>query len=151
MRCRFGRNKPGFSRFLEEVRDDHTSCTTIRDTSFGIVVEVRAYPGPGRQNVSVSILINRSTMCGCGTCLVYHIDKRLCIFPNEGTDCITRIVARENGLDQGGELMRSEPAPDQTFTGWELRLGKKNQGAISVPHKAMEAGLNAYRSRIQRP
>jgi hypothetical protein len=90
-------------------------------------------------------------MSGCGTCLVYHINKRLRVVPNERTDGVTRIVTRENCLDQGGELMRSEPAPDQTFTGWELRLRKKNQGAIiSVPRKTMEAGLNAYRSRIQK-
>ena len=90
-------------------------------------------------------------MSGCGACLIYHINKRLRVVPDERTDGVTCTVTRENCLDQGGELMRSEPAPDQTFTGWELRLGKKNQGAISVPRKAMEAGLNAYRSRIQRP
>jgi hypothetical protein len=133
------------------VRDDHTSCTTIRDTSFGSVVEVRAYREPGRQNVLGSISINISVMRGCGTCLVYHIDKRLRVFLNEGIDCIIRIVARKNGLNKGGQLIRSECACDQTSTGWELRLRRKqNQGAISVPRKTTKAGLKAYRSRIQR-
>jgi hypothetical protein len=67
-------------------------------------------------------------MSGCGTCLVYHINKRLCVFPDEATDCVTRIIARENGLDQGGELMRSERASDQTSTRWESKLKKKDQG-----------------------
>ena len=31
-------------------------------------------------------------MSECGTYLVHHIDKRLCVFPNEGTDCVTRII-----------------------------------------------------------
>jgi hypothetical protein len=127
------------------------SCTTIPDTSFGSAVEARAYQGPGRQNVSVSILINRSAVRGCGTCLVYHIDKRLRVVPNEGTDSITRIVTRENGLDEGGEFVWSKRASYQTFTGWESKLRKeKNQEAISVQRKTMKAGQNAYRSRIQR-
>ena len=79
--------------------------------------------------MSVSILINRSVMSRCGTCLVYHIDKHLRVFPDEGTYCVTRIVARENGLGQGGELMLSEFTSDQTPTGWESKLRKKeNQG-----------------------
>ena len=99
----------------------------------------------------VSILINKSAVRGCGTCLVYHIDKRLCVFSNEGKDCITYIVTRKNGLDQGGELMQRKCASDQAFTGWELKLRKKeNRGAISIPRKTTKAGLKPYRSRIQR-
>jgi hypothetical protein len=114
-------------------------------------VEVRAYPGPGRQNVSVSIPINRSTIRGCRMYLVYYIDKRLCVFSNEGTDYVTCIVARENGLNQGGELMQRECASDQASTGWWLKLRKKiNQETIRIPRKTTKARLKPYRSRIQR-
>jgi hypothetical protein len=133
-RGRFGRNRQKFSRFLEEVRRDHTSHTAIRDTSFGSVVKARVYPGPGQQNVSVSIIISRFATSGCGTCLVYHIDKRLRAFPNEGTDGVTHIVARENGFDQGGEFVRSECACDQTLPGWGSKLGKKANQGQSVFH-----------------
>jgi hypothetical protein len=71
-------------------------------------------------------------MTGCGTYLIYHIDKYLCVFSHEGTDCVTRIVARENGLDQGGEFMQGERVSDQTSTGWELKLRKKkDQGQLA--------------------
>jgi hypothetical protein len=91
-------------------------------------VEAREYLGPGQQNVPVSSLINRSAMRGCGTHLVYHIDKRLCVFLNEGMDCVTRIVARENGFDKGGQLILSECACDQTSTGCEAKVREKDQG-----------------------
>ena len=63
------------------------------------------------------ISINRFAMRGCRTCLVYHINKGLCVVPVEGTDCVTRTITRENGLDQRGELMRSERTSDQTSAG----------------------------------
>ena len=67
------------------------------------------------------------------TCLVYHIDKYLCVFPNEAMDCVTHIVAQENGLDQGGELMQSERASDQTSTGWRVGV-EKEEGSGSNQH-----------------
>ena len=48
----------------------------------------------------------------CGTCLVYHIDKGLCVVPEEVTDRVTPIPAQEYCLDQGGEFVQSECASD---------------------------------------
>jgi hypothetical protein len=99
----------------------------------------------------MSITINRFAMNGYRTCLVYHIDKGLCIVPNEGTDGGTRIVARENGLDQGGEFMQSECAFDQTPTGCNVKVEKEEESeAISVPHKTVKMGPTTYHPRIQR-
>ena len=53
----------------------------------------------------MSATINGFAMSECRTCLVYHIDKRLCVVPNEAADRITCTPTRENRLDQGGELM----------------------------------------------
>jgi hypothetical protein len=103
-------------------------------------VKAQAYPGPGRQNMLVSASINRSTMSRCRTCLVYHIDKRLRVFPNEAADCVTRIGTRENGLDQGGELMLGERACDQTSTGWELELRKEENQGQSAFHARRQSG-----------
>jgi hypothetical protein len=104
-------------------------------------VEAQAYPEPGRWNVLVSSQSIRSAMRGCGTCLVYHINKGLCVFPDERTDCVTRIVTRENGLDQRGELMRSESACDQTSAGWGVGVVKEEEsGTINIPRKTAKVG-----------
>jgi hypothetical protein len=103
-------------------------------------VKAQAYPGPGWQNMSVSASINRSTMSRRRTCLVYHIDKRLRVFPNKAADCVTRIGTRENGLDQGGDLMLGERACDQTSTGWELELRKKENQGQSAFHARRQSG-----------
>ena len=88
-------------------------------------------------------------MRGCETYLVYHINKGLRIVPNEGTDCVTCIVAREDGLDQGGDLMQSECTCCQTFTGWELKLKKKNQGqsAFHARRQMLDSRRTALRYR----
>ena len=70
--------------------------------------------------------------------LVYNIDKGLCVVAREATDCVTLILTGEDRLDQGGELMWSERAPDQTFTGWSIKVGKV--GTIGIPHKISEGG-----------
>jgi hypothetical protein len=53
----------------------------------------------------MSASISGFVMSECRTHLVYHIDKGLRVIPEEATDRITRILTRENGLDQGGELI----------------------------------------------
>jgi len=85
----------------------------------------RAYPVPSRQNAPISILINRSAVVRkYRTCLVYHIDKGLCVVPEEATDHVTPILAQEYCLDQGGEFVQSERASDQTFTAWSSEVRK---------------------------
>jgi len=59
-----------------------------------------------------------------GPCLVYHIDEGLRVVSAEATDRATRILARENLLDEGGELMQSERAPDQTYASWNIEVRK---------------------------
>ena len=72
--------------------------------------------------------------------LIYDIDKCLCVFPKEGADCVTRIVTRKNGLDEGGELMQSECASDQTSTGCELRLRRRIKGKLVFHMKRQKRG-----------
>jgi hypothetical protein len=59
------------------------------------------------------------------TCLVYNINKGLCIVPDEATDRVTRVVVRKNRLEQGGKLTGGKRASDQTSTGWALKLRKR--------------------------
>jgi hypothetical protein len=75
----------------------------------------------------MSISIKRSTVSEYGTYLVYHIDEGLCVFLKEATDCVARIVTRENGLDQGGEFVRSERTSDQTFACWSVKVEKEEE------------------------
>ena len=49
-------------------------------------------------------------------CFVYHIDKGLCVIPNEAMDHITLILAGEDRLNQGWKVIQSELASDQTST-----------------------------------
>jgi len=46
---------------------------------------------------------------------------------------VNSILAWGDCLDQGGELMHSERASDQTFTGWGK--GEKDRGTISIPYR----------------
>ena len=90
-------------------------------------MKARAYLGPGRQNVLISISINRSALSECGTYLVYHIDEGLCVSLKKATDCVACIVTRENGPNQGGEFMRSERTSDQTPAGWSVDVEKEEE------------------------
>jgi len=69
--------------------------------------------------MSVSISVSQY-----GTCLVYHVDKGLCVVPKEGTDRVTLVLTREDRLDQGGEFVQGKCASDQTSTGWSIKVGK---------------------------
>jgi len=70
---------------------------------------------------------------GDKTCLIYHINKGLCVVPEEATDRVTLILAREDHFDQRGDFMQSECGPDQTSAGWNSEVEKG--GVISAPHK----------------
>jgi hypothetical protein len=85
----------------------------------------------------MSISINRFTMSECRTRLVYNVDERLCVIPKEARDRVARIVTRENGLDQGGEFLRSERASDQTFTGCSVKFEKEKESG-SNQHSAQD-------------
>ena len=91
---------------------------------------------------------SRFVMSERRTRLVYHIGKCLCVVTNEATDRVTRIVTREEGLDQGGEFVRNERTLDQTSTGWMSESRKKNKEVISMPREMAKAGLETYRSRV---
>ena len=69
------------------------------------------------------------------TCLIYDVDKRLCVISKEATDCVVRTVTRENGLNQGGEFLQGKRASDQTFAGCSVRF-KKEKGSGSNQHSA---------------
>jgi hypothetical protein len=58
---------------------------------------------------------------------VYHIDKGLCIVRKKATYCVTLIFVREDCLDQGGEFVQSEPAPDQTPAVWGVEVGSEER------------------------
>ena len=58
---------------------------------------------------------------GRGTYLVQHINEGLCVVPTEGSDGVTRILAREDRFDQGGEFVWSVGASDQTSAGWSVK------------------------------
>ena len=65
----------------------------------------------------MSTSFNGFAMIGEGmTHLVHHIDKGLCVIPEEGFDHVTLVLARDDRLEQGGEFVRSECASDQTST-----------------------------------
>ena len=84
------------------------------------------------------------------TCLVYHIGKCLCVVPKETTDRVARTVTREGGLNQGREFVQSERTFDRTSTGCVSELRRKKQEVFSVLCKTTKAGLETYRSRIQK-
>jgi len=135
------------------VRSGHTSCTTISGIFFGRVEKDRARPVPGRQGGSISISVKiLAVMTACKTCLVYHIDKGLCVVPKEAADRITRILTREDRLDQEGELMRSELASGQTSTGWSVEVGKQERIGGQSVFRTRSAGVwvSSYRSWMQR-
>ena len=44
--------------------------------------------------------------------LVYHVDKGLRVVPTEAADRLTLALTREDRLNQGGEFVRRERAPD---------------------------------------
>jgi hypothetical protein len=91
---------------------------------------------------------SRFVMSERRTRLVHHIGECLCVVTNEAMDRVTRIVTREEGLDQGGEFVRSERTLDQASTGWMLKSREKNKEVISVPRETAKAGLETYRSRV---
>ena len=68
------------------------------------------------EHVGVSLAIADE----CRTCLVYHIDKGLCVISRKTTDRFTLIVIREDRLDQGREFTRGELAFDQSSTGCNI-------------------------------
>jgi len=80
----------------------------------------RVYPVPDDQKMLISFSINTwfTIMSGRRTYLIHHIDKGLHIFPKEATDRVTLILTREDHLDQVGEFIQCECAPDQTTAGW---------------------------------
>jgi hypothetical protein len=41
----------------------------------------------------------------CGTRLVYHIDEGLCVVPEEATDRVILILARDDRLNEGGKFI----------------------------------------------
>ena len=72
------------------------------------------------------VLISRFTaMSRYGTRLVYHVDEYLCVVPREATDGVVLILARKDGVDQGGKLMRGELVLDQTSTGCDVEVKKE--------------------------
>ena len=85
---------------------------------------------------------------GHRTCLINHINKGLHIVPKEATNCVTLILTREDHFNQGGEFVRSERAPDQTPTGWNIKVEVEKAGMISTPYDISEGGPKAHRSQI---
>ena len=88
-------------------------------------------------------------MSGCTTCLVHHVDKGLCVVPREAVDHVICILTREDCLDQGGELMRSKRAVDQTSTGWGVKVEKNEK--VSIPYSISKDEEKTHRSRIREP
>ena len=75
---------------------------------------------------------------GYKTCLIYHIDKCLCVVPKEAADRVSLILTREYHIDQGGEFVQSESGSDQTPGGWTIEVEKS--GGISTLYKIGESG-----------
>ena len=49
------------------------------------------------------------------TCLVHNVDKGLCVILGKATGNIIHVLAYEDCLDQGGQLIWDKIAFDQTF------------------------------------
>lgn len=64
------------------------------------------------------------------TCLVYYINEGLCVIPGEVADRFGSILACEDRLDEGGELIRGKITPDQTLH----RCGIGKEGPVSSRH-----------------
>jgi len=96
-----------------------------------------------------NVPVHLAMVSGCGTYLVYHVDKGLGVVPKEATDCIARILTQEELLDQGREFMRSKRASDQTLTGWSVEVEKRKRPGASVLRTRM-VKLKAYHSWIRR-
>ena len=82
-----------------------------------------------------SISIYKFVVRDRSTYLIYHVDKDLSGIPTEGTDLIAFVLAREDCLNQGGELPRDERAPDQAFASWSIEVKRRGVEAISTLYK----------------
>ena len=96
---------------------------------------------------NINQYLGLAMMSGCGTCLVYRVDKGLGVVPTaDATDEVAPILTREDGIDQEGELTPTEHASDQKFKGWSVRANNQSRFCTGLT----EVGLKAYRSRIGR-
>ena len=66
----------------------------------------------------------------CGTYLVHRVNEDLDVIPRKATDHVIDILAREDCLNQGGELIWDKLASDQTPYGWSVE--KEHQVAINT-------------------
>lgn len=81
-----------------------------------------------------------------GTCLVQHINKRLCVISNEGMDRVILILTRGDRVHQGGEFIGGKRVSDQTLAGWSIEVEKA--GVVSNPCDVWNAGPMAYHSWV---
>ena len=54
-------------------------------------------------------------MSRCVTCLVYYINECLCVVPGKAADRFFSMLACEDPLHEGEELIRGKITPDQTL------------------------------------
>ena len=59
---------------------------------------------------------------GDRTYLVYHVDKRLGVVLVKTANHLDAVLARKDGLDQGGAVGHGERAFDQTPNGWGVKI-----------------------------
>ena len=75
--------------------------------------KVQVYAVSNQWAISVNMLVMTDKF---GACLVYCVNKHLCVVHMEATDHFILIFTREDRLDQGREFLDSERASDQAST-----------------------------------
>ena len=61
------------------------------------------------------------------TCLIYRINKLLCVLQREVADRYVSILTRKNGLDEGRELVGGECALGQASASYSDTVGKSRK------------------------
>lgn len=88
------------------------------------------------------------TLNGYRTCLIYDIDKGLCVVHKEATDRVTVIFTQGNLIDQSGEFIGGECTSNQTRAGCDVEFEKDRSGEQSVFRtRSVTVVLKTYRSR----
>ena len=90
----------------------------------------------------LSVLITQSVGASeCGTCLIYRVYQYLRVLQREATSRFFLILARKNGLDQGGAL---KGVSNQTSAGYIVAVKKVGSGVIGIADDTMLAKVRGH-------